>query len=97
MVQPRGYLALIAARRRETTTARAIADSLANEHPKWDFGFRTYWRAAVLAQLGDRSQAVELLRQASQQGRPMASWHVDEALASLHGYQPFEALIKPDR
>jgi serine/threonine-protein kinase len=91
------YVALFDAQRGDTTGARLVADSLAGTHPKWDLGQTTYWRAAILARLGDKAQAVQLLRDATRQGQTMISWHADETLASLRGYRPFEALITPQK
>jgi serine/threonine-protein kinase len=90
-------LALVDAQRGDSSRARLVADSLAGTHPKWDFGQTTYWRAVIVARLGDKQQAVQLLRDANRQGRPMNTWHADEALAPLRGYRPFEALITPQK
>lgn len=92
-----GYLGLIAAQRGDTARAGAIADSLGRLSRKWDRGESTYWRAAVLAQLGERDEAVALLRQAEHAGQSMVSWHYALALHSLRGYPAFEALIQPAR
>ena len=90
-------LAIIAARRNNGARARAVSDSLAAHLPKRDRGQTPYWRAAILAELGDREQAMRLLRTAPKLGRPMQSWHSDPELRALRGYPPFDALITPQK
>jgi TolB-like protein/tetratricopeptide (TPR) repeat protein len=92
-----GALGLIAARRHDSARARAIADSLGQHRRKWDRGASPLWRASILAELGEREEAVVLLKMARQLGQGMEGWHANLALASLHGYPPFEALIKPEK
>jgi len=90
-------LAIIAARRNHGAWARAVSDSLAAHAPKRerDFGQTPYWRAAILAELGDREQAIRLLRTAPH--RRMQLWHSDPPLRALRGYPPFDELITPRR
>jgi hypothetical protein len=90
-----GYLGVIAARRGDTTRARAVADSLAGQQRKWDLGLSIWWRAAIAAQLGQREAAVQLLREARGKGQSMIDWHAHTALAPLRGYPAFDALITP--
>lgn len=47
--------------------------------------------------LGDRELAVHLLQQANREGQRMEAWHYLAALQALHGYAPFEALVRPRR
>ena len=91
------YLAIIAARTNNMSRARAVSDSLAANVPKWDRGRTPYWRAAILAELGDRAEAVRFLTVAPSKGVRMYDWHRDPPLRSLRGYPPFEALITPKR
>ena len=92
-----GYLALAHAARGDRARARAIADSLGALRRRWLFGEHTFWRAAIMGALGDRDLAVQLLQQANREGQPMQTWHYRDALQSLHGYVPFESLIRPQR
>jgi hypothetical protein len=92
-----GYLALANVVRGDRAQARAIADSLGAMRRPWLHGVHTFWRGAIMGALGDRPLAVQLLRQASAEGQWMDSWHYTSALDSLHGYGPFEALIRPER
>ncbi len=93
----RAYLAIAYARRGDTTRARAISDSLAMSVREWDNGATPYWRAGILATLGEDTEAVRLLRTAHQQGQSKAAWHYIPALRALRGFSEFEALIKPQK
>ena len=90
-----GLLAVISARQGDTLRARATADSLAVQKSLRNAGVRDYWRAAILGQLGEREQAVTLLRQATHEDQSMSWWHSAEVLRPLHGYPPFTELITP--
>ena len=92
-----GYLAIVAARKGNDARARAVADSLAAHVPKWDRGRTPYWRAGILAELGDREQAMRLLTTAPRLGQQMMDWHSALPLRALRGYPPFEALIMPQK
>jgi hypothetical protein len=92
-----GYLGVIAARRGDITRARAVADSLGGQTRKWDLGLSTWWRAAILANLGQRDEAMQLLGESRRKGQSMAGWHSHTALRPLRGYPPFEAMIKPQK
>ena len=91
------YLAMMAARTNNRARARAVSDSLAANVPKWDRGLTPYWRAAILAELGERAEAVRLLTVAGSKGQRMYNWHSTLPLRALHGYPPFEALITPKK
>jgi hypothetical protein len=57
-------------------------------------------QAHIAAGLGRRDQAVALLKAANAHGLlelgPSFAYHQDPLLASLRGYPPFEALLRPD-
>ena len=90
-----GFLALTYAARGDKARARVVADSLGrSSHPS---GADEFWRAAIVGALGDREQAVQLLRKASSDGQGMQQWHYHVALESLHGYPAFEELVRPKR
>jgi hypothetical protein len=84
-------------RRGDTTRATAIGDSLGGLRRKWLFGSNTEWHAAIVGALGNKERAVQLLKQAGQEGASMENWHSAAHLLSLHGYPPFETLITPQR
>lgn len=90
-----GLLALAEIARGNRDRARVMADSLGALQRKWLFGEHTYWRAAVMGALGERDLAVQLLQQANQEGQAMQTWHFQWELVPLHGFAPFEALIRP--
>ena len=68
-------------------------------HP-WIRGALILAQAHIAAGLGQRDQAVELLKAASARGLldlgPSFAFHGDLLLAPLRGYPPFEALLQPD-
>ncbi|MBL0170328.1 MAG: protein kinase [Gemmatimonadaceae bacterium] len=92
-----GYLALSELARGNRNRARMIADSLGALHQPWLFGGHTYWRAAIVGALGDNDQAVQLLKLSTSEGRHMQQWHFAFELDALHGYAPFESLVRPAR
>jgi tetratricopeptide (TPR) repeat protein len=60
------------------------------------FGGHTYRRACIAAVLGDRDQAMALLRQAIAEGLGYGSFlHTEIDLEPLWDYPPFEELIEP--
>jgi hypothetical protein len=67
------------------------------------FGSHSYARARIAAAMGDRAGAVELLRLAWGQGRPLTfdsrdneDVHSDPEFDSLRDYFPFQTLIRTD-
>ncbi|MBC7844314.1 MAG: hypothetical protein H7099_18530, partial [Gemmatimonadaceae bacterium] len=90
-----GLLAIAELARGNRERAAIVADSLGALRRKWLFGEHTYWRAAIHGALGDRELAVQLLAQAHLEGQPMQTWHFTEELRALHGFAPFEAMIRP--
>jgi tetratricopeptide (TPR) repeat protein/predicted Ser/Thr protein kinase len=92
----KAYLGLLAARTGDKGEAERILEELRQSHRRYSFGKDVYAAACIAAQLGDRERAVELLRTSFAQGWDMAPgplWDMD--LEPLHGYAPFEELMKP--
>ena len=86
---------LIAARTGQRTAALLIADSLAARHRPYEFGTPNQYRARIAAVLGDKETAIAALRQCRAEGRPYHLWiHRDIDLESLHGYAPFEEMLR---
>jgi len=96
-IEAAGYLALAQLASGDRARARTAADSLGALKRRWLFGSQTFWSAAINGALGERERAVQLLRQANAEGQPMHTWHYNDALTSLHGYAPFDALVRPQR
>jgi tetratricopeptide (TPR) repeat protein len=93
-------LGAVAARAGDSERAQAISRQLAGKP-----GGQSLGRASIAALLGEREQAVELLREALHQigttginrdwGWYMLQRHQDMDLESLRGYPPFELFMRP--
>jgi len=90
---------VLAAARGDSASARAVLAQLEKSIQPYDNGETTTWRACILAQLGEKDRAVNLLQQALGEGIGFAfvpgSIHGRTPLEPLRGFPPFEALIKP--
>ncbi len=76
--------------------SRALSEKLRSLKRPYLHSEHTRWRAAIAAQLGDKDEAVDLLREAFAQGQPYGIWlHRDATLEPLRGYPPFEDLVRP--
>jgi tetratricopeptide (TPR) repeat protein/TolB-like protein len=90
------YRGILAARAGDRPVADAADRYLAGLDPIQGQGNPTWLRACIAAQRGDRDGAVELLRESV--GRGFSLWnylHTYVFLEPLHGYPPFEELIRP--
>ena len=94
-----GLLGLAAALRSERPLAERFAAQIeVQTRPGGGRGLGWWLRARIAAALGDRDEAVELLRDAFARG---AGWsqrldlHRDPAFVKLRGYAPFERLRTP--
>jgi len=98
-----GGLAVSEARLGHRRDAEALARRLAAMHPPYLSGRVPYWRARIAALLGDRDQAVALLRDAIARGigcavhtgTPDEDCHREMDFESLRGYPPFDDLLRP--
>jgi len=91
-----GTLGAIAARRGDSPAAARYSGELARLNLPYVRGAHTAWRARIAALLGDRDEAVQLLRRAFAEGLTFGLWlHTDLDLETLRGYAPFEELIRP--
>jgi tetratricopeptide (TPR) repeat protein len=98
-------LGALAVRRGDRTEALRIAEELRCLDRQYLYGNHTFRSARIIALLGDKERAFALLRDAVAQGS--GSEEEQESygyafiyahsmdLESLHGYPPFEELIKP--
>jgi hypothetical protein len=98
-----GRIGVSAAHRGDPAEARRIDRVLSQLRTPYLFGRHTYSRARIAAALGDRPAAVELLRKAWSEGRPITfdnygyeDVHCDEEFEPLRGYPPFEMLVQTD-
>ena len=95
-VDYQGYLGGLLARLGRKEEARKVEADLAALTRPYLHGWRTYARARIVAQLGEKDRAVSLLGQAFGQGYPYhLGIHCDIDLEPLRGFPPYEALMKP--
>jgi len=90
-----GYLGAIAARLGNREKALGISDELKNIDRAYLRGSHTFCRARIAALLGEKEQAMVLLRDALAQGASYESLYTNMDLESLSYYPPFQELIKP--
>jgi serine/threonine protein kinase/tetratricopeptide (TPR) repeat protein len=92
----KGYLGTLAARREDREEALRISTELKSIDRPYLFGNHTYRRACIASLLGQREQAVALLREAFAQGREYGVYlHRDMDLEPLRDYPPFQELLRP--
>ncbi len=90
-----GTLGVMAAHDGRRAEAELYSQRLAGIRRPDLFGEPTLWRARIAANLGDRQQAVALLRAAMAQGsRSLATDHVDPDLEPVRDYPPFRELAR---
>ena len=91
-----GKLGTLAVRLGDERKAREIFDTLRHLERPYLEGKLTYWSACISALLGEREQAVALLKEAWDQGlpHPDIKWR-DMDLEPLRDYPPFQEMIKP--
>jgi hypothetical protein len=98
-----GRLGTAAVHDGDSTEARRFERMLAASKRPFLFGRATYARARIAAALGDKAAAVDLLRAAWFQGRPLAfddreneDVHSDPEFDSLRDFYPFQVLTRID-
>jgi hypothetical protein len=86
--------ALLALQEGDTSSANRMEDSLARGEWTHEWGRHIYERARIAAYRGDREHAVSLLRDLTRRTTGGVLWvHYWPGMASLRGYEPFEALL----
>jgi DNA-binding SARP family transcriptional activator/TolB-like protein len=91
-----GHLGTLATRRGERDEAERISAALASSTQAYLRGAHILWRARIVAQLGEREQALHLLREAIAQGQPYGLWlHTDPDLEPLRNHPSFRELVRP--
>jgi len=98
-----GRLGTASAHTGDSTGARHVMAVLSGLRRPYLFGGATYARARIAAALGDKAAAVDLLRAAWFQGRPLPfddrdneDVHSNPEFESLRSFYPFQALIRTD-
>jgi predicted Ser/Thr protein kinase len=90
-----GWLALVAAHTGDRSEAIRISDWLRDQKGPYQFGTLSYIRACIAAVLGDKEQAVQLLRESLEQGNYFnINYHRNVDFESLHEYPPFQELLR---
>jgi tetratricopeptide (TPR) repeat protein len=90
-----GRLGTTAARLGNRENAMRISENLKNIERSYLFGSHTFWRTRIVALLGEKEQAMVLLRDALAQGVSYGSLYLNMDLEPLSDYPPFQELIKP--
>ncbi len=94
----RAFRAFVAADGGDTSQASRDADWFERHAPP-SMGYRitpSYWHAVISAALGEREQAVGLLRESYELGRIHYPYdRVRVEFVSLHDYPPFQELMRP--
>jgi tRNA A-37 threonylcarbamoyl transferase component Bud32/tetratricopeptide (TPR) repeat protein len=91
-----GSLGAAYARTGRLEEAQRVLDQLESLAIPYDWGRTTAWRARIHAVLGERDQAVQLLRQAYEDGWCYSVMHHTETdFEGLKGFGPFEAFLEP--
>jgi tetratricopeptide (TPR) repeat protein len=90
-----GYFGTLAARRGDKEEALRLSSLLENIKGPYLFGSHTYWRARISSLLGEKENAIRLIREALAQGLSYTSLHPVMDLEPLGDYPPFKELIKP--
>ncbi|MFZ5789047.1 MAG: protein kinase domain-containing protein [Acidobacteriota bacterium] len=95
-ILPMGMLGVLAARAGDRGRAERIGVQLDALDGPYVFGTNTLWRSRIAAQLGDRAQALALLREAFGEGLAHGVWiHRDIDLEPLRDDPAFLELIRP--
>ena len=91
-----GRHGVVVARLGNRDAALEIHDQIAAIDRPYDRGRTTRWRAGIMAALGDRARALDLLIQSVNEGRLCcAALHTDIAFENISDYAPFQEFIRP--
>jgi tetratricopeptide (TPR) repeat protein len=92
------YLGIAAASTGDRPTAAQAEDRLQElgELPDSTRYQATYYRSGIAAHLGDREEALRLLRQSISEGMPYGIWfHLDRVIEPLRGDPEFQEIVRP--
>jgi len=91
-----GHLGVVHARLGNVDEASRISDWLAALDRPYLYGANTEWQTSIAAVLGNREQAVELLRRSFNEGRSYGiDLHRNIDFDPLRDYPPFQELMRP--
>jgi tetratricopeptide (TPR) repeat protein len=90
-----GNLGVLAARLGDKAEALRITEMLSTRDDVFSVRSSTHWRARIAAQLGDRDQALGLVREALSKGRWTMDFHADWAMEPLWDDPTFQELLEP--
>ena len=91
-----GSLGVLAARTGDRERALEIKNRFLARDVPYEFGMDIYWAACISAQLGEREEAMELVRRAFAEGAQIAIHaHQDPDLEPLWNYAPFQRFLEP--
>jgi tRNA A-37 threonylcarbamoyl transferase component Bud32/tetratricopeptide (TPR) repeat protein len=90
-----GYLGFLAARLGDRTEAQRISEELKNIDRPYLFGSNTVLRAGIAALLGEKEQAMELIRDSLAQGQDYSILYWSMEFEGLEDYPPFIELKEP--
>jgi len=90
-----GQMGVIAAMRGRRDEADRFLADLGRLRLRYSLGERDYWRAAIAAWLGRKSEATRLLQQAFSEGYDQSEVRCALPLEPLRSYPPFEELTRP--
>jgi len=95
-IEYRGRIGLLAARKGEREKALGISEELESIDRPYLFGEHMYMCARIASLLGEKEQAVVLLRDAFAQGLLYGAYlHNEMDFEPLRNYKPFQELLKP--
>jgi tetratricopeptide (TPR) repeat protein len=97
VINHRGALGALAARRGDREEALRISEALIATAGPFEFGVEFYWQANIAALLGERELAVTLLSAAFAQGFHYTDYnpHADMDFEPLWDYRPFQEMVRP--
>jgi tetratricopeptide (TPR) repeat protein len=91
-----GIRGTLAARRGDREEALRVSGELAKIDRPFLFGEHLHWRARIASLLGEKEQAVALLREAFSQGLAYGVYlRQDIDLEPLWDYPPFKEILRP--
>jgi len=95
-IEYQGRIGLLAARKDERDKALGISKELESIDRPYLYGEHTYMCARIASLLGEKEQAVILLRDAFAQGLLYGAYlHNEMDFEPLRNYKPFQELLKP--